>query len=73
MNPETSPRPTTGYAEPASSIETAREEANEASKDLAILSICAFVAFVLGAAASTLGSRHGAETARRCESRVVVA
>ena len=45
----------------------ARLEANEASKDLSIFSGCAFVAFIIGAAAATAGASHGVRCARRHE------
>jgi hypothetical protein len=45
----------------------ARVEADAASKDLAIFCGCAFVAFIIGAAAATAGGSHGVRCARRHE------
>ncbi len=41
----------------------AREAADEASKTLAVLSLCAFAGFVLGGLAASLGGHHGAKHA----------
>jgi hypothetical protein len=50
----------------------ARVEADEASKTLSILSGCAFVAFLIGAAASTAGASHGVLCARRQETACAI-
>ena len=50
----------------------ARVEADEASKDLAIFSGCAFVAFLIGAAAATAGATHGVRCARRHDVAVTI-
>lgn len=50
----------------------ARVEANEASKDLSIFSGCAFVAFLIGAAAATAGATHGVRSARQHEAVTTV-
>ncbi len=47
----------------------AREAADKAADVLAILSLCAFAGFALGAVAASHGGRHGAQCAVRCESR----
>jgi hypothetical protein len=41
----------------------AREVADETAKTLAILSLCSFVAFVIGAIAASLGGQHGCKCA----------
>lgn len=47
----------------------AREAADTAAKALAIFSLSYFVAFVLGAVASSMGGCHGAKCALACERR----
>jgi hypothetical protein len=51
----------------------AREAADQASKDLAVLSLCAFIALVIGAISASIGGCHGARAARLCDSRRTVA
>ena len=45
----------------------AREVADQASKALAVFSLCAFAGFLLGAIAASYGGSHGAKCADRCE------
>jgi hypothetical protein len=47
----------------------AREAADKASKALTILSLGAFIGFLLGAIAASCGGAHGAKCANRCENR----
>jgi hypothetical protein len=49
----------------------AREAADKAAKVLAVFSLCAFVAFVLGAFSAACGGRHGAKCALRHDTLVV--
>jgi hypothetical protein len=47
----------------------AREAADQAAKALAVFSLCAFAAFLLGALAASFGGCHGAKCALKCEGR----
>jgi hypothetical protein len=47
----------------------ARETADQAAKALAVISLCAFAAFLFGAVAASFGGHHGAKCALKCEGR----